>query len=367
MTDYPIPPRPTKIPGWLSGQSKATEEEIAKELVSINYWTLIDERAKIKAFGRVKEFPGWIVTLPLEKQAPELRAQYPKLVKEATEEITELMGSDMYARARAMAEASDTSFDAITRLGENYEQIQTRIALDLNESGLLPYLEHNSIEEFLLSKVNSWDGIGKPPGSYSETVFMITYLIPALEANGFPRKMILGTAENFYKARYAIPYLREILSDIIAKSNEIKVAMKDATDDEERMNLELAMTEVMKFDTRLHDIMEALVDEMSRNTKQGGMNAHKFSEAMKHIAKKTKPADKMLGYVYNLPTGGVLMINATDVKTLNALLNLTRKLVDYHQGSLTDMAREASRRLLLANQPEDIRDLLKGMEDGSNK
>ena len=117
--------------------------------------------------------------------------------------------------------------------------------------------------------------------------------------------MILGTAENFYKARYAIPYLREILSDIIAKSNEIKVAMKDATDDEERMNLELAMTEVMKFDTRLHDIMEALVDEMSRNTKQGGMNAHKFSGAMKHIAKKTKPADKMLGYVYNLPTGGV--------------------------------------------------------------
>ena len=83
MTDYPIPPRPTKIPGWLSGQSKATEEEIAKELVSINYWTLIDERAKIKAFGRVKEFPGWIVTLPLEKQAPELRAQYLKLVKEA--------------------------------------------------------------------------------------------------------------------------------------------------------------------------------------------------------------------------------------------------------------------------------------------
>ena len=121
------------------------------------------------------------------------------------------------------------------------------------------------------------------------------------------------------------------------------------------------MTEVMKFDTRLHDIMEALVDEMSRNTKQGGIDAHKLSGAIKHIAKKTKPADKMLGYVYNLPTGGVpSMVNATDVKALNALLNLTRKLVDYHQGSPTDMAREASRRLLLANQPEDIQRNIKG-------
>ena len=179
--------------------------------------------------------------------------------------------------------------------------------------------------------------------------------------------MILGIAENFNKARYAIPHLRVVLSDIITKSNEIKAAMKDATDEEERRNLEIALTEAMKFDTRLHEIMDALLREMTLTAKTGGLSANDFREKMSRITRKTSAPDKMLGYVYNLPTGGVLTISVSDVRTLNALLTLNSRLVDWHQGTPEEMAREASRRLLLANQPDDIREILQGMRDGSKK
>ena len=68
---------------------------------------------------------------------------------------------------------------------------------------------------------------------FYKTVFMITYLISAFQGQRFSTQDNPRFCSKLYKARYAIPYLREILSDIIAKSNEIKVAMEDATDDED--------------------------------------------------------------------------------------------------------------------------------------
>ena len=46
MTDYPIPPRITKYQAWLHDKSQGQREEIAQDLISINYWAMIDERGQ---------------------------------------------------------------------------------------------------------------------------------------------------------------------------------------------------------------------------------------------------------------------------------------------------------------------------------
>lgn len=365
MTDYPIPKRLTEIPSWLHERKDITEEKIAQDLTSLTYWAMVDKRANAQALGKVKKLPGWVVTLPLEKQDPELRLQYANFLTEATKEISELIGADLYTRARMMAESADSSFDTASELGEAMERVQTRIAIDLKEQGLLPYLEHSSVAEYLLSKRTPWSGEGERPGSHYEIAFMVDYLIPVLEANGFPRKLVIGIAENFHKARYATPYLRQVLGEIITKTNEIKDARADATTDEERMLFDRALEEAMQLDTRLKELLEALIDEMSKTAKQGGMAANAFREKMSRITRKAPAPDKMLGYVHNMPKGGVMMISVSDVKTLNALQNLTRKLVDWHLGTPEDLARMAGQQLLVDLQPDDLKEILDAVQDSS--
>ena len=98
-------------------------------------------------------------------------------MKEAEEEIVKLMGNDMYARARMMAEGL-SRYDYATNLVKLLEQVQAGSLL-IKELGLLPYLEYGSIYEYLLSKENplGWR-LAKPPGSHSEIAFMIDYSDP---------------------------------------------------------------------------------------------------------------------------------------------------------------------------------------------
>ena len=346
------------IPEWLYRPEARDEERIAQDLISLAYWSGVEERARAQVLSKIKKEPGWSIKMSLEKQSLELQALYSDRLRAATEEITTILGSDIYARARMMAEGADASFDTATDLSEVLEQVQTRIAIDINEMGLLPYLEYSSIAEYLLNKRTPWNGTGDKPGSWYEIEFMVSYLVPTLEANGFPRKLILGVAENFHKARFATGYLKEVLADIIAKTNEIKAAMAEATEEEERLNLDIALQEALRLDPRMKEMLEILITEMGLTAKQGGLSVRDFRERMRKVARRAETPNKVLGYVYNLRKGGVMMISVDDTPTLNALKAMTGKLVDWHLGSPEDLAREAGRRLLIDTQPEDLKEAL---------
>jgi hypothetical protein len=350
MTDeFVIPERLTEIPSWWGSKNYPDEEQVAKDIVSAVYWRMIDERAKIQALAKTKKLKGWNPKLSPEQQSDDICAQFSDNLSIAVTEITELLGKDIYARARALAEGSDASYDFATMLGDVAEQVQTRIAMDIKEQGLLTYLEYGGVEEYLLSKRDEWDGTGKRPGSHYEIAFMVNYLIPTLEANGFPRKMLLGVAQNFHKARFASAYLKEQLADIIVKMNEIRAAMADTEDEDEKVLLNQALEEAMQLDPRLKESLDILIDEMSKTAKQGGMSALDFREAMRKTHRQTKEPDKVLGYIYNLSKGGVMMISCDDKNMLEAIKLVTSKFVDWHLGTPEDLAKETAARLLKSN------------------
>lgn len=347
--EFIIPERLTTIPSWWGARDGVDEEQVAKDIVSAVYWRMIDERAKIQALTKTKKLKGWNPKLSLEQQSDEIREHFSDNLSDATEEITELLGRDIYARARALAESSDASYDFATMLGDVTEQVRTRIAMDIKEQGLLTYLEYGGVEEYLLSKRDEWDGVGKRPGSHYEIAFMVNYLIPTLEANGFPRKQLLGVAQNFHKARFASAYLKEQLSDVIAKMNEIRAAMAATEDEDEKALLDQALEEAMQLDPRLRESLDILIDEMSKSAKQGGMSALDFREAMRRTHRQAPEPDKVLGYVYNLKGGGVMMVSCDDKKMLEAIKLVTSKFVDWHLGTPEDLAKETAARLLKSN------------------
>ena len=105
-------------------------------------------------------------------------------------------------------------------------------------------------------------------------------------------------------------------------------------------------------------MLEILITEMGLTAKQGGLSVRDFRERMRKVARRAETPNKVLGYVYNLRKGGVMMISVDDTPTLNALKAMTGKLVDWHLGSPEDLAREAGRRLLIDTQPEDLKEAL---------
>lgn len=332
-------------PSWLLNRDEeenleALQEVIAQDLIAIGFWKMVDSRTHQFALERAKKLEGWIRTLPVERQTPELQEQYAEIRAFEEEALIKLLGEDYYARARMMTDGADLAFDKATRMMQVMEQAQTSIALYINENGLLPYLELGSIGEYLLTKRSKWDGQGGRPGSWYETEFMVKYLIPTLDANGFNRRLVLGVADNFYKARFAIPYLRQIMDDIVKKTDEIKGAIATTTDEEELEYLDRALNEAMQLDPRLSEILEALVKEMVTPAAQGGMSQSDFREEMQRITGKKKDVIKAHGITYTMTKGGVLYIKTEDTSMFNAIQNMVSKLVDWHQGSTEEMAKD---------------------------
>jgi hypothetical protein len=346
-----IPERVT-CPAWLNTPGSADEEQIRADLIAIHFWTIVDERSKAKALAKVKKEKDWIITQPVEAQTPELQQKYDELLSTAVNDLISKAQDDKYVFSRLEAQAADMAFDKTSDLETGMERAGISTLLYINEHGYLSYLEADNIEQYMLGKI--------PPGSenepiYREKAFMATHLVPIFEANGYSRRLILGIELNFHKARYAIPYLKEVLGDILKKTDEIRSTMVGA-DEEEKIQLDKALTEAMKMDDRLHQMLDLLIQEMSIQKKQGGLSAAEFKNKLKVIrGKRQAEITKMLGYCYNIGKGGVLMISVDDPVTLGAIKNLTSQLVDWHLGSPEDLARESARRLLLTTQPQDLR------------
>lgn len=345
--NFIVPERIERAPDWLLNHDDENDHaklqaEIANDLIAIGFWKMVDIRVRTLAIQRAnKEIPKWVRTLPPEKQKPGLQELFAQIEGECEKEVTELMGKDYYARARMLADGADQAFDKATRLMETMEQAQTSIALWIKEKGLLPYMEMSSIGEFLLTKRAKWDGEGSRPGSWYETEFMVDTLIPTLEANGYSRELIVGVAKNFYKARYAIPYLRTVLKEVTERANEIKLAMKDTEDADELALLDKALTEAMQVDTRVNDILEQLIIEINTPAAQGGMSNLEFRKKMGEITHGRKQVIKSHGISYATSVGGVLYIKAESIGAFNAVQRLVENMVDWHQGSPEDMVKDS--------------------------
>lgn len=337
-TQYTVPLRLEAVPHWMEAPEDSTEAEIAHDIICLAYWHMIDKQAENQALGKAKKLKGWNIKKPLSEQTLDIAEQYSELLSQAQSEIEDMMGKDIYARARAMAEGSDKGFDLAVFLEDAMPSVQTRIALEMKERGLLPYLECSDSTEYLLSKRTPWDGTGKKPGIWYEIDFMIKYLIPTLEANGFPRDLILGIRDNYNKARFATPYLRTILNDVIAKANEAKSQKHENMTDKEIEQYNETLAQSLQLDDTLRKLLETTVVEMSKTAKQGGLGALDFRDKMRKIARNAPKVDKVLGYCYNQQKGGMLMISTDDTKMLNAIKMATDMLVDWHLGTPEDFA-----------------------------
>lgn len=332
-------------PSWLV-KPGGTEKEIAQDLTAMSFWMFIDTQAAVAALKNAKQLPGWKPRQHLVEQSAEIQKEYTALLEVATEDLIKTIGDDTYSAARMLAESIDNGFDRTQELGDTFERVQVELTLQLKRQGLLKYLECDNVTEYILSKARPLDDDGKRQRINYDIDFFVDYLIPTLEASGVSKDLLLGVADNFLKARYAIPYLRQVLNEVIAKADEIRAAIRETEDDEEKANLDKALDEVFKVDTRLKDILLALAEEMAVNSKQGGMSVREFQKKMSHITHSTEPVQKVLGYIYNMPKGGVITITVDTVSMLNAIKGQLNSLVDWHMGDPVDLANELKNNIL---------------------
>jgi hypothetical protein len=338
---YPIPERITTVPKWLYEPLHETdnlEKKIAEDLTSLTYWSKVDRMINEQVEAKVKNLPK-----SRSKDA------FDALQEETRKEILKVLETDLYARARLLAESSDQSFDHADALKEIMDRVQIRIALTMEEQGLIPYLEIDNIEEYLLSK--KVEKIGpKLPGINSEIDFLVLNLIPLLKANGFSEDLILGISENFHKARVAVPYLRNLLDKVVSQSNQIREAMKETEDKEEQELLQQSLHEAMQLEPAFQDTLEELVTEIGlfkRKKGGGGLSVPEFAGRLKQLRSGDSKPTPAIGYQYSGKGGTLLFISVENRAMLNAILNQTSSLVDWHQGEPEDIAKETARILMM--------------------
>lgn len=346
-----IPSKP-ELPSWLYEPVESLDLKIATDLLAINFWAEIERMVTDKALSTIKKDKRWNITKPAFLQDEDLQHDYRELWEDIREQTIALIEEDPYTRARVMAFSSDKAFDQSVSLKESMDQVQIRIALAIEENGLLPYLEHDNIADYLLSKRIPWDGTGIRPPINRDIEWLAEYLIPVLEANGFTREQIIGVTDNFHKAREAVAYLREILEDVVTTTNEIKQSLKD-TEGEERKHLEQALHEAMQLNPALTEILDALVQEIVLNAKNGGLSVRAFREKLKEIRnRRSTKLTPALGYHYNMGNEHILYISVESKRMLNAIMNQTGKLVDWHLAEPRDMVQETARIMGVQNVPD---------------
>jgi len=324
-----IPLETNITPEWLFDPSKTPKGQIARDMVARNFWKQLDEMADAAARKEIS---------PLDDVFEYVKA-------EKRNELIALVKRDDYVRSKMLAGAAESAFVISTRIQEAMEPVQVHLVMYLKENGLLPFLEIDTITEFLETKKSDWDGVGKRPGNHSEISFMCDWLIPVMEANGFQRERMLDISVNFAKSRYAIPQLRELLQDNMTKQKEIEKAIKECKDPEERLHLEEAMEDVLVLTPGLKDTLTLFFDEMAKPASQG-LSRKNFQEALRKATRTAPEPEKALGYQYNLKNGGVIMISCTDTKMMTAIGNALSSLVEMHFGEPMELATQAAQMMM---------------------
>ena len=359
-----LPKRVIDVPIWLRQNGETvSEEEISDDVIAIGFWHSIEARARVAAVNKCIKLEGWVPTLKPEEQTAELQEAFLEAYEQEEIKWQKLVKKDEYVYNRLLAEGADRACDVLMSLEKKIANVVLGVLIKVKEKGLLTYMdgEHQNLRDYIHQKLPEYDPEDKKPSVYYDMDFIIDYVVPIMQYNGISSALLVESANNVHKARVAVPYLRKVLAEQVEAAQEIKEAReqaeKEGATQEELALFDEAMKERVALDTRLKDILEALMLEMSLTRKHGGMTIKDFQDHIDELVtgKKKKTPDKQYGLVYNTPEGGTLMIACDSVANLNAIKNLVSKLVDWRLGTPEQIAEEATKRLLASYQPDDVR------------
>ena len=367
-----IPERLTETPKWIILGEEINEDIASDDLISVAFWHLNDQLAHERALKAIKKGPVWYEQ---NKQDPESLIEYAKEREKALARMMEAYEKEPYVLSRMLAQAHDLCYDGLGVLDESVDRIQMTVALRMEEEGLLKHLELDTVDEYLLEKiVEHYRDKDDPEWHshrriYEDSKFLATYLLPALKTNGIDKRLILGISDNWWKARYAIPYIREILDEVISKANEIIEAKKQTKDKKELEHLDEAYDEVFKVDTRLRDALELLMEAITTPVSEGGMKRDEFVEHMRSIRNQNRNTsvpsnsgnnNKTIGWTYNTKQGGILMIPCDTVREMNRIKAAINGVVDWHLGDPETLAIETAKKIIAMDLPDDVKELVVG-------
>lgn len=295
MNDNAIPQKVVGIPSWISGSSSDLRQ-VADDLVSLYFWGQVEEQANRAGIS--------------------------------VDSTIENIYNDAYVHARLMAEAHLKAFEKSNDLSGILQRVGAMIAYQIKKYGYFKYLEIADIQELYKGMENEEN---RP--IMSELAFLSGTLTPIMEANGFPVWQIFSVAENFQKARFAVPTLRRLLDDAIYRGEQVKKAMS-----EEDVSEQLA--KAYQIDESIKEALELLVDEIVKTKKDGGLTIEEFRKRLSNIVRKspgTLPAD---GYIAVLPKGGVLLVVAEDTRQLELVKKAIQVRVDLHLSDVDEIERK---------------------------
>lgn len=341
MSDLKVPDD-CSMPEWFYEIDNLSKSEAANKLISGGFWKTVNIIAHDQTLTEMKKLAEWNIDLPPNQQEEGVYLQYLHMVTAHQNQLVSTAKTDEFVRNRLLAQATEKAFVAVDKMIEASEPIQTHLVLFLKENGLFQYLELDGIIEFLRSKKSPQKEGGRVPGNNYEIEFMVEYMIPIMEANGFSREIILDIADNFGKSRLALPYIKDVLSEDLAKQREIRDAMTVCKDPEERIQLEELLQESLKVSPKMRKTLTTLFDEMGKSYDDGGLSRRQFKRKLQDIAATRKTVDKALGYKYLFPRGGIISISCNDQRMLAAIENMLSSLVDMHLGEPEDMIRQVT-------------------------
>jgi hypothetical protein len=349
LEDIKIPPRLTKIPAWITGEREPgsdllLDEQMVLDVRSLIFWRQVEDRARADAAKATRKHLDFKPGIPLEEQPDIIKQEFEIQTKIAEDRLVALLEMDIEYRTRLVAQSFDIAYDRLETIKQTSEVAVYRLVYQASKEGMLPLMqgEFSTIDEFLASKTHGSDN----KDVLSSISFFTNYLVPVLENNGFSPNLIYGVLGNFWKAREAVPFLRQVLGEVITKVNTIRGKIEATKDEEERLQLERALDEVMKVDTRLHDTLETLVDEMIKTIRDGGMSQKEFR---KDLARKASgnpdPPEPAQAFVYDLGGKTLISITIDDRTIARAIQQRLSSLVEFTNASPKELAKEVARLL----------------------
>jgi len=335
-----LPVKPNGGPNWLTTEVEIDPAGVAKGLYQTFYWNAIRKKAIEAALNRIKKDPEYSLKKTFEKQSSAIHHTYEEYVEEEQALLEEKLKKDNNLHRKFSAEAWDQSFDKIDWLTSIAEQTQMVIVEELSDNDLFDEFDVSTPEEYLAMKIDLTSGSQR-----SDFIFIQKHLLPLLRANGFPEELLINVTQNYKKARLAVPYLRQVLDEILQKTAEIQRAMAEAEEDEKDF-LEQALEETMQMDTRMKDILEALMIEITLQKKDGGLSQREFLEKIQKLYRGAPEPEKCDGYSYTMKHGGILTIITENNSQFRTLQRTTAHIVNWMQGDPADLAREVGKRIL---------------------
>jgi hypothetical protein len=331
-------------------QGVSMDALVYTSVIKSAYGGAILARARSRARTRMMSDTDFIPGKKPDEQPEHLYLDYLHNIADEEFRITQLLRSDLEAQARQMAEAHDIAFDRLTTLADVVGQVHLRIAQEFQKKGYLRYTEYSSIAEWLVEKKAPKVKGVPDPGKNSELNFMVSYLIPIMEANGISFEMQVSIADNFWKSRHAVPYIRQVLESQVHQLKELNRQLELAKDDEAAQAQILQEMDAVKVlpDKILAPLIDLFVEMGTKKEDGAAYSVDDFKQEMMRLSRGIEGGDhsQFCGYIYNMPEGAVIQLHVDNLYDLNRIKKQLGKMVDWHLSDPREMARMAGEALL---------------------